>query len=178
MNNLQAQAEKAGNLSQRIDKFVSETNRYTAAMENIIGTFDRVEKTVKTISELENSAEVQLKKLENIAEEKKRSYNLSQLQRSLESYNTNIQNVSEFINKDVAKVMETNAKKLEDIKGAQDEVSKQVKDGNANLKNLVAEQEATNAFLKKITEKGDVDESYLYDVLDRWAQTRKVKIKK
>ena len=178
MNNLQAQAEKASNLSTRIDKFVSETNRYTVAMENIIGTFNRVEKTVQTIVELENSAETQLKKIENIAEEKKKSYNISQLQRSLEAYNANLQNVSEFINKDVAKVMETNAKKLDEIKNSQTDLGRQASDGNAKLKALVAEQEATNAFLKKITEKSDVDETYLYDVLDRWAASRKVKTKK
>ena len=178
LNNLSSQAEKATGLSSRIDRFVSETNRYTAAMESILGTFDKVEKAVSSIVKIEESAETQLKKIEGIAEEKKKSYNVSQLQRSLENYNANIQAVSEFINKDVAKSLENNAKKLDEIKGSEAALSKETQAAGANIKALVAEQETTNAFLKKIAEKGDVDETYLFDVLDRWAASRKVKIKK
>ena len=35
----------------------------------------------------------------------------------------------------------------------------------------------TNALLRKIVEKEDVNEAYIFDVLDKWAQSRKVKIK-
>ncbi|MBQ7653034.1 MAG: hypothetical protein IJS93_01535 [Clostridia bacterium] len=178
MNNLSSQAEKAAGLSSRIDKFVSETNRYTVTMENMLGTFDKVEKAVSSIVKIEEAAETQLKKIEGIAEEKKKSYNVTQLQRSLENYNQNLQAVSEFINKDVAKALENNAKKLDEIKGSEANLSKEAAQTSASLKQLVAEQETTNAFLKKITEKGDVDETYLYDVLDRWATARRVKTKK
>ena len=178
MTNLQSQAEKAGTLSQRIDKFVSEANRYSAVMEKMVATFDSVEKAVNHINALDASAEQQLKKIEVIAEEKKKTYNISQLQRSLENYNANLQTVSEFINKDVAKVMEANAKKLEEIKGKQEDAAKEAAAGNAQLKALAQEQAETNLFLRKITEKGDLDEEYLYDILDRWAASRKLKTKK
>ena len=46
------------------------------------------------------------------------------------------------------------------------------------MESLIEEYKATNAFLRKIVENNDVNESYLFDVLDKWAQDRKVKIKK
>ena len=35
-----------------------------------------------------------------------------------------------------------------------------------------------NELLKKIVEKQDVNEAYIFDILDKWAEDRKVKIKK
>lgn len=178
MNNLNQQAQKANDLASRIDQFVSITNRYVNETEKVISTFSGLEKSLKTVSDLEKRAEESLGKIDAIAEEKKKSYNLTQLQKSLESYNANIQSVSEFINKDVAKVMADNTKKLENIKSSTDSVEKRLEQENVDLQSLVKTYSETNAFLKSIVEKNDVNEEYLFDVLDRWASSRKVKTKK
>lgn len=47
-----------------------------------------------------------------------------------------------------------------------------------NVEKLLTTFAATNALLKSLIEKGDVDKEYLYDLLDGWANQRRVKIKK
>ena len=43
---------------------------------------------------------------------------------------------------------------------------------------LVETYKSSNELLKKIVEKQDVNEAYIFDILDKWAEERKVKIKK
>ena len=37
---------------------------------------------------------------------------------------------------------------------------------------------SSNELLKKIVEKNDVNEEYIFDILDKWAESRKVKTKR
>lgn len=178
MNNLQSQAQKANDLTTRIDQFVSITNKYMAETDKVFAMFGDIEKKLKVVNDLEKRAESSLEKIDAIAEEKKKSYNLTQLQRSLESYNSNLQTVSEFINKDVAKVMSDNTKKLESIKSGTELIEKRIADEGKSITDLAKTYAETNAFLKVLVEKNDVNEEYLFDVLDRWAESRRVKTKK
>lgn len=178
MNNLQSQAQKANDLTTRIDQFVSITNKYMAETDKVFAVFGDIEKKLKVVNDLEKRAESSLEKIDAIAEEKKKSYNLTQLQRSLESYNSNLQTVSEFINKDVAKVMSDNTKKLESIKGGTELIEKRIADEGKSINDLAKTYAETNAFLKVLVEKNDVNEEYLFDILDRWAESRRVKTKK
>lgn len=178
LNNLNSQAQKANDLSTRIDQFVGLTNKYVSETEKVFSMFSNIEKSLKTVNDLEKRAEDTIDKIDAIAEEKKKSYNLTQLQRSLESYNSNIQTVSEFINKDVAKVMTDNSKKLESIKNSTDSVEKSLADEGKTLQELAKTYSETNTLLKNLVEKNDVNEEYLFDILDRWAESRRVKTKK
>lgn len=178
MSNLNHQALKANDLAVRIDQFVSITNKYVSETEKVFALFGSLEKKLSTVTELEKRAEDSLEKIDAIAEEKKKSYNLTQLQKSLESYNSNLQTVSEFINKDVAKVMADNTKKLEGIKHATDSVEKKLSDEGTAIQDLAKTYQETNALLKNLVAKNDVNEEYLFDILDRWAMSRKIKTKK
>lgn len=178
MNNLNSQAQKANDLATRIDQFVGLTNKYVSETEKVFSMFSNLEKSLKTVSDLEKRAENTIERIDAIAEEKKKSYNLTQLQRSLESYNANIQTVSEFINKDVAKVMTDNSKKLESIKNSTDSVEKSLADEGKTLQELTKTYSETNTLLRNLVEKNDVNEEYLFDILDRWAESRRVKTKK
>ncbi len=178
MNNLNGQAQKANDLATRIDQFVGITNKYVSETEKVFNMFSSLEKSLKTVNDLEKRAEDTIDRIDAIAEEKKKSYNLTQLQRSLESYNSNIQTVSEFINKDVAKVMTDNSKKLESIKNSTDSVEKSLADEGKTLQDLAKTYSETNTLLRSLVEKNDVNEEYLFDILDRWAESRRVKTKK
>ena len=48
----------------------------------------------------------------------------------------------------------------------------------ANIKELVETYNQTNMMLKTITENKDVNEQYIFDIIDAWAKDRKVKTKK
>ena len=178
MNNLQGQAQKANDLATRIDQFVSITNKYITETDKIFAMFSNIEKNLNVVNDLEKRAESTLEKIDAIAEEKKKSYNLSQLQRSLESYNSNLQTVSEFVNKDVAKAMADNTKKLDTIKNGTENIEKSIMDEGKTISDLAKTYAETNMFLKTLVEKNDVNEEYLFDVLDRWAESRKVKTKR
>lgn len=178
LNSLQAQSGKASDLTAKIESFVNMTNRYAVELDKIADLFDKAEKRFQDISSLENKVESLLAKIEAISEEKRKSYNIQQLQRSFESYNANLQGVNEFINKDVVNMLQDNSRKIDQVKQGADNIENRLKAESTSLENLVTSYTQTNQFLKKITEQNDVNESYLFDVLDRWAEARRVKIKK
>ena len=65
----------------------------------------------------------------------------------------------------------------------------EIKSGNTNVVTHLMEEKSsiealsenyreTNALLKKILEKNDVNEEYIFEIIDKWAEDRRVKIKK
>ncbi|MEG1394917.1 MAG: hypothetical protein RSD04_04105, partial [Clostridia bacterium] len=97
-----AQAEKASELSGKIDQFARLTDKYSSGVASLVGKMEKIEERLSTINQIEGKAEEQIGKLDNIIEEKRKSYNLKELQKNLEGYNDSVQKVSEFINKNVA----------------------------------------------------------------------------
>lgn len=176
--NLSSQAEKATDLSSRIDRFITVADKYTGDIARLADAFSRAEEKLKAINELENKAEVEIDKLSVVLEEKKRSYNVKELQKTIDNYNENVKRVADFINKDVAGVMTDNASKLDKVKSGHQEILKAVRDESAGVDKLVATFTTTNDLLRKVAEKGDVNEEYLYDILDKWANDRKIKVRK
>lgn len=176
--NLSSQAEKATDLSSRIEQFISMSDKYTQGVNRFITAFEKVNQRIESVNALENRAEEQIGKLDAIIEEKKKSYNIKELQKTLESYNDNVQKVSEFINKDVAESLNENYKKLENIKGGNDNILKRIQEENISIENLLGNYKTTNELLRTIIEKEDVNEAYIFDILDKWAEARKVKTKK
>ena len=57
-------------------------------------------------------------------------------------------------------------------------IAKSLADERKNIDELVKNYQISNELLKKIVEKNDVNEEYIFDVLDRWAEERHVKYKK
>jgi DNA repair ATPase RecN len=176
--NLSGQADKAADLSSRIDQFTSITNKYTNEVTRLIALFGKVEERISAVSGLENQAEAQIGRLDAILSEKKQNYNIKELQRTLDGYNNNVQRVSEFINKDVADSLSQSQQKLEIMKSGIDGVVKKQRDGSADIEKLLTSYASANELLKKIAEKQDVNETYIFDIIDKWADERKVKTKK
>jgi DNA repair ATPase RecN len=172
--NLSRQAEDASDLSVRIDQFVKVTGKYTSDFARLVGMLEKIEEKLKAVNELEARAEEQLGKLDAILEEKKRSYNVRELQKTLETYNANVQKVSEFINKDVAESLSENYKKLDAIRHGNETLAKLIESENARMDALLETYKATSELLKKAVEKEDINEAYIFDILDKWATERKV----
>ncbi len=175
---LSYQAEKATDLSSRIDKFIDVSNNYTNKINNFISVFEEATKRIQSIYQIEARAEEQISKLDTILEEKKKDYNVRDLQRSLNNYNENIQKVSEFINKDIAKSMNDNYEKLHQIKNDNKSMMDMLSQENLSVETLLIHNQTTNELLKEIVENKDVNEEYIFDIIDKWAITRKVKTKK
>lgn len=176
--NLSRQAEQAGDLSARIDKFVASTSRYNSDIARLAASFEKLEERLKAINALENEVETQIGKLDVILEDKRKNYNVRELQKSLEGYNDYVRKMNEFINRDIADAMTDNYKVLMNVKAANETLQKKLDEERGGLGNLTATFESTNTLLKQIAEREDVNEAYIFDILDRWAESRKVKKKR
>ena len=140
--------------------------------------FDSIEGKISSVNELEQKAEEQISKLDTIIEEKKRSYNLKDLEKSLDNYNANLQAVGDFINKEIAENIVQNTRSIQSIKDGSDNIAKRLEEEKKSIDDLVSTYASSNELLKKIAQKQDVNEEYIFDILDRWAEDRKVKRKK
>lgn len=175
---LSGEAEKAQSLSKEIDAFLSRSERYAAEAEKLSSTLSRLERTLESLSEIENEAEAQIGKLESTLEEKRKNYNLKELERTVANYNAGVTRVAEFINKDVSQSLSDNSDKLNSIKDSFVALEDGVKKENESLDRLASSYTATSELLRKITEKESVNEEYIFDIMDKWAAERGVKRKK
>lgn len=165
-------------LTESIDNFLKSSENYEKRIEQLSTKFTLIEEKINLINSLENQAEGQLKKLEKIIDEKKLNYNVKDLQKSLEVYNKNVEKISEFINGDVAEVLVNNGKKIDLIKKSNEELTTMLSTQSADVSELLTTYKTTNTLLKNMVEKDTVNEEYIFDLLDKWAEKRKVKIKK
>ena len=165
-------------LTESIDNFLKSSENYEKRIEQLSTKFTLIEEKINLINSLENQAEEQLKKLEKIIDEKKLNYNVKDLQKSLEIYNKNVEKISEFINGDVAEVLVNNGKKIDLIKKSNEELTTMLSTQSADVSELLTTYKTTNTLLKNMVEKDTVNEEYIFDLLDKWAEKRKVKIKK
>lgn len=175
---LSAQAEKSEALTRKVDEFLRSTTKYTDEITKLMTMFESVQEKISAVNELEEKAEEQISRLDVILDEKKRNYDLKDLKNSLDRYNSNLQQVSEFINKDVAENIVENTKTIQEIKSGNDNVVSHLKQEQSSIEELAANYQNSNELLKKILEKNDVNEEYIFDIMDKWAEERKVKHKK
>lgn len=175
---INAQAKSGQELQRRIEEYAASGEKYAQAVENMSSRFSEVVERIDSLSEIEKTAQSQLARIDALIAEKRSSYNLKELQKSLDGYNTNVEKISDFINKDVASVLKQNADKIESIRKENEELSAAVTAQGKDIALLLAEFSNTSALLKKLVEGGSVNEEYLFDAFDQWAADRKVKIKK
>ncbi|MBR2349625.1 MAG: hypothetical protein IKA77_03290 [Clostridia bacterium] len=175
---LSGQAEKAQDLGQQIDRFMKMSSKYTADITRLLDTVEKVATTLDGISSLEGKAEEQLGKLEKILDEKRKNYNVKELQRTLENYDENVKKMNDFINKDVAEKVADSNQKLNSIKSGSEAMLSRISQEKSSIEELTSTYRETNRLLKSLIEKEDVNEAYLYDILDNWADSRKIKRKK
>ena len=174
---LSSQAEKSEALTRKVDEFLKSTSKYTEEVSNLMGMFETIQTKISAVNEIETKAEEQISKLDDILEEKKRNYDLKDLKNSLDKYNANLQSVSEFINKDVAENIVENTKTIQEIKSGNTNVVTHLMEEKSSIEELSKNYVETNALLKKILEKNDVNEEYIFDIMDKWAEERRVKTK-
>ena len=130
------------------------------------------------MSRLENEAETQIGKLESTLDERRKNYNLKELERTVANYQAGVERVGEFINRDVASSLRENVDKLNSIRDGVEEMRAGIESGNKSVETLAATFVTTSDLLRKLTEGETVNEGYIYDILDKWAADRGVKRKK
>lgn len=176
--NLASQAEKSEELTRKVDQFLKSSEKYTEGVGNLISMFQNIETRISSVNEIEKQAEEQIGRLDTMIEEKRRNYDLKDLKKSLDAYNANLQTVGEFINKDVAENIIENTNSIKEIKSGNENIAKRLEEEKQSIDALAETYKSSNALLKKIVEKEDVNEEYIFDIIDRWAESRRVKTKK
>ncbi len=177
-NELSVQAEKAKTLTTEVDKFISTTNKYVSSVDSLVNMCAKIEDKIANVNNIQNKAEAQIEKLNTIIEEKKKSYDIKQLEKNLENYNIGVQKVSEYINSDVADVLKTSSEKIGSIHDKSTSIFDAILEEKSSIDKLVNSYESSNKLLKKIVEGNDVNEQYIFEILDKWAEDRNLKIKK
>lgn len=175
---INAQARSGQELGRRIEEYAQSGEKYAQAVKDMSSRFSAVVDRIDSLSEIENSATEQIARIDTLIAEKKSSYNLKELQKSLDGYNTNVEKISNFINNDIASVLKQNADKIESIRKENEQLSSAVAEQGKDIAILIEEFTKTSALLKKLIEGSTVNEEYLFDAFDKWAEDRKVKIKK
>lgn len=175
---LNAQVKSGQELSRKIDEYARSGERYATAVTDMSSRFADLVNRIDSLQEIEKSARSQIERIEALIEEKKTSYNLKELQKLLDSYNTNVEKISDFINKDVASALKRNAEKTESMRKENEELGKVVAQQSKDIATLTAMFSETTALLKKVVEGSTVNEQYLFEAFDNWAADRKVKVKK
>lgn len=175
---LSLQADKSKTLAGEVDKFMSSTNKYIAGVDNLINVCSKIEEKLERVNSLENKAEEQIEKLNTIIEEKRKSYDIKQLEKNLETYNVGVEKVTEYINKDVADVLKNSSEQINKIQDKNNSIFEAIVSEKGSIDKLVESYTSSNQLLKKIVENNDVNEQYIFEILDKWAEDRKLKIKK
>ena len=175
---LSSQAKSGQELGRRIEEYAASGEKYAQAVKDMSSRFSSVVDRIDSLSEIEKNAQNQLARIDALIAEKRSSYTLKGLQKSLDHYNVNVEKISEFINKDIATVLKQNADKIEAIRKETEALSAAVAEQGKDISTLIAEFTNTSALLKKLVEGNSVNEEYLFDAFDKWAADRKVKIKK
>ena len=177
-NELSSQLERNKEMSKQIDNFKKKTDVFIEQMESFVQVFSSLESKMQSLEEIENKATSQLDKLGEIVEQKKKVYDIKDLEKNLEKYNENVQKINEYINSDIAKALDMNNEKIEQIRDKNESVYDRLCDEGKKIEDLLSAYSTSNSLLRKITEKKDVDEQYIFDIIDRWAKVRGVKLKK
>lgn len=176
-NTLKTQAETSNKLVTKINEFSNFTNNYNSKIEKLLNSFSRLEEKLKFLDTLESQTTSKLEKLDILLESKKKEIDIVKLQKSLENYDSKVQKVSEFINFDVAENLKENSKMITKIENDNMEVLNSLKAQNQNIQSLMQSYQNSVAVLKSVIENNEVNEAYIFEILDKWALSRKVKTK-
>lgn len=175
---LTAQSKSGESLTRSVETLAQSGEKYSKAVTELTSTFSSLTSKIESLNATEKAAREQIEKIETLIEEKRGSYNLKELQKSLDGYNSNVEKISEFINRDIGDVLKSNAEKIEGIRRENEQLKEVVKKQGEDINALISVFTETSTLLKKCIEGNAVNEQYLFDAFDKWASDRKVKIKK
>ena len=177
-NELSSQADKAKTLSSEVDRFIALTNKYVNSVDSLVTLCGSIEGKIKSVDSIQKRAEDQLEKLNVIIDEKRKNYDVKQLEKNLEVYNVGVQKINDYINKDVGETLKQRSEKISQIQNKNDSVLEALNSEKNSIDKLVENYKVSNELLKKVVENNDVNEQYIFEIIDKWAEDRKVKTKK
>lgn len=175
---LSNQAEKSKSLTSQIDRFSNATNSYINGVDRLISSLSQIQEKINEVDKIQEQADKQVERLNAIIDEKKKNYDIKQLQRSLDSYNVGVQKINEYINKDIADTLKSNNDKVMQIQDKTYGIFENLISEKQDINKLIETYSQSNELLRKVVENNTVNQEYIYEILDKWAEERNVKTKK
>ena len=77
----------------------------------------------------------------------------------------------------MAEDLKESSKTIQEIKSGNSNVVAHLQEEKSSIEELTKNYQQSNELLKKILEKNDVNEEYIFDIMDKWAEERRVKTK-
>lgn len=177
-NKLKTSANESDILSRKISEFAKITDSYKIVLDKLLSHFEKLENKLSFLNEIDLKAENQIERINLLIEERKKDYNIKDLQKSLDSYSLNVEKVSEFINKDIAETLSENNKNLINIKTNNEAILQELNKESLSIEKLADQYKNSNILLKTLIENNQINEEYIFDIIDKWSESRNVKIKK
>ncbi len=175
---LKRQAGTSTDLIKNIEKFMENATQYTAQVSKMYEVFEGIGSRLEKVNELEFMAERQLEKLDEILQQKATGYDIEGLKSTLNKYNDNVNEVSNFFDTDAKGKIQENTSKLNAVVENNEKLLSGIAENNLSLEKIIVKYDTTSELLKKVVEKNYVNEEYIFEILDKWAMDRKVKTKK
>jgi len=174
-----------------MNDLVSKSQNMVGDINVLSGKINKLENLINPISEQIENLNTSFKKLINFEENVQKILNnvnktnetiekldLNQINDALVSYNEKMEQTKNIFEKDVKKSFDTNNAKIDAMVSDVNSVLKNADSQNTHLEELVNQQSSLQAILTKIADKNTFQMEYLYEILDKWADERKVKTNK
>ena len=174
---LSSQADKAKTLASEVDKFTSSTSRYVSSVNTLTDLISKVESKLSVVDDLQKRAETQLGKIDVMMEEKRKTYDLKNLEKNLADYQQGVLQVTEYINHDVADNLKDSGERIKQIQAQHDNVMSALSQQKQSVDALAKSFTISSDVLRSVVENGAVNEAYIFEIIDNWAQSRNVKTK-
>ena len=157
-------------LAEKINKLESLINPIAGQIENLNTSFKKLINFDENVQAILNSVSKTNETIEKL--------DLNQITKTLESYNQKMDQTKTIFEQDVKKAFNVNNAKIDSMVKDVSFVLKNADTTSTRLEELVLQQVGLQAIIAKLVDKNTFQMEYLYDVFDKWAEERKVKLNK
>jgi len=157
-------------LAEKINKLESLINPIAEQIENLNTSFKKLINFDENVQAILNSVSKTNETIEKL--------DLNQITKMLDSYSQKMDQTKTIFEQDVKKAFNVNNAKIDNMIKDVSFVLKNADTTSTRLELLVKQQVELQAVIAKLVDKNTFQMEYLYDVFDKWAEERKVKLSK
>lgn len=164
-------------LSNNFADYIALSEKFNETILSLGNRFSELENKITKLEQTESNITSSLKKLDTISEDVSH-FRVDSLTEKLSLFDNVVSEVKNSLNGKVSENLEKNNSIMLSLQKDFNEKLSKINSTGSSLEKIAEQSTTTNAVLNKILDKNEIDKSYLYDLLDEWSESRKLKIKK
>ncbi len=164
-------------LSNNFADYIALSEKFNETILSLGNRFSELENKITKLEQTESNITSSLKKLDTISEDVSH-FRVDSLTEKLSLFDNVVSEVKNSLNGKVSENLEKNNSIMLSLQKDFNEKLSKIDSTGSSLEKIAEQSTTTNAVLNKILDKNEIDKSYLYDLLDEWSESRKLKIKK